>query len=321
VLGTIDFIRSCADGTPDDKPLCIYLPLGYPHPPYGVEEPYFSAIDREKIPPRTSTPEDWTDLPSMMRALVEGQGMTGWSEERWRELRAVYYGMCMRVDHQFGMVIDALKQAGLYDDAAVFMFSDHGDYTGDFGIVEKARNTFQDCLTRVPLIVKPPAGTPVRPRVTDAMVELIDFTATAYEVTDVEPGYDHFGQSLLPVIAGDTDEHRDAVHCEGGRRVGETQAMGVLQEGSLYSPRQRLQTTDERHYEGKAVMTRTAEHKYVLRMYESDELYDLAADPREQRNVIGDPAYTTVLEEMKDRTLRWLWETADVVPHQIDRRS
>ena len=35
---------------PTDQPLCIYLPLTYPHPPYGVEEPWYSLIDRDALP-------------------------------------------------------------------------------------------------------------------------------------------------------------------------------------------------------------------------------------------------------------------------------
>lgn len=325
VLGTAEFIRSCAAGTPDDKPLCLYIPLTYPHPPYGVEEPYYSAIDRGKIPDRVPAPDDGSKLPSIMKGLVEGQHLTGWTEERWRELRAAYYGMCMRVDHQFGLIVEAMKEAGLYDGSAVFFFSDHGDYTGDFGIVEKTQNTFQDCLTRVPFAVKPPKGTPVVPRVSEAMVELIDFTATAYQIAGVEPGYDHFGRSLLPVIAGQTDEHRDAVHCEGGRRIGETQAsemqsMSANTDTGLYSPRLRLQITDAHPYHSKAVMTRTRDFKYVLRLYETDELYDLRRDPDERINVVDDPAFACVLADMKDRTLRWLHETSDVVPRDTDRR-
>ena len=55
-------------------------------------------------------------------------------------------------------------------------------FTGDYGLVEKTQNTFEDCLTRVPLIVKPPADTPLQAGIRDQLVELIDFTATAYEM-------------------------------------------------------------------------------------------------------------------------------------------
>ncbi len=319
VLGAIDKIRSY-DG---EEPLCIYLPIGYPHPPYCVEEPWYSVSDRGKIPRRARHPENWEGKPSILKGICENQNLQGWTEERWTELRATYYGMCARLDHQFGMVTDALHEAGLYDDSAVFLFSDHGDYTGDYGIVEKTQNTFEDCLSRVPFLIKPPAGVPVKPRVSDALVELVDFAATVYDLTGIDPGYDHFGRSLLPVLAGDTDEHRDAVFCEGGRRRGETQAM-ERESGEaldhLYSPRLRLQFTDDGPYHTKATMCRTKTHKYVMRLYEQDELYDLENDPLEERNVIDDPAYTEVKRTLSDRLCRWYMATCDVVPRETDQR-
>jgi len=36
------------------------------------------------------------------------------------------------------------------------LLSDHGDFTGDYRLVEKTQNIFEDCLTRVPLIIKLP---------------------------------------------------------------------------------------------------------------------------------------------------------------------
>ena len=221
------------------------------------------------------------------------------------------------------MVLEALQKAGMYDDTLVFFFSDHGDFTGDYGLVEKTQNTFQDCLTRVPLLVKPPAGTPVAPRVSDALVELIDFPATVYALTGIEAGYDHFGRSLLPVLAGETDSHRDAVFCEGGRRHGERQCMELESNGSpesLYWPRLRLQMCEGPEHT-KAAMCRTAQHKYVRRFYEQDELYDLQTDPRETRNLINDAAYGDVLASLKERMLQWFMETSDVVPYEPDKRQ
>ncbi len=320
VLGAIDRIRS-HEG---DQPLCLYLPLSYPHPPYCVEEPWYSLVARDKLPPRTKAPEGWAGKPSILKGIYEGQHLQGWTEERWTELRAVYYGMCARLDHQFGMVMDALREKGLYDDSAVFLFSDHGDFTGDYGLVEKPQNTFEDCLSRVPFVVKPPLGIPVKPGVSAALVELVDFSATVYELTGIEPGYDHFGKSVLPVLAGQQDEHRDAVFTEGGRLRGERQAMELESTSSgapnLYWPRISLQTTDEGPYHTKAAMCRTKTHKYVQRLYEQDELYDLARDPMEERNLINDPAQREVLIALRERLLRWYMETCDVVPRQTDKR-
>jgi arylsulfatase A-like enzyme len=121
VEGAIDFIRTA----PDDQPLCIYLPLLAPHPPYAVEDPWFSQIDRNKLPPRIHAPKDWHGLPSILSGLYEAQGLGNWSEAHWNELRATYYGMCARVDTQFGMLLEALKEKGMYEETAVLFLSDN----------------------------------------------------------------------------------------------------------------------------------------------------------------------------------------------------
>ncbi len=321
VEGAIDFIKSA----PQDQPVCIYLPLEFPHVVYRVEEPYFSMIDRSKLPPRIPALKDWSLKPSIVKGLYDIFNMSTWTEDRWTELRATYYGMCARVDDQFGRICKALREAGMYDDTAIFVFSDHGDFTGDYGIVEKTQNTFEDCLSRVPFLVKPPTGVPVQPRVSDAMVELIDFPATVEALAGITPKHTHFGRSLLPVLAGTTDEHRDAVFCEGGRLYGEHHAMEggsnpTLDPTHHYYPRIRLQRTDDAPYHTKAAMCRTKRFKYVRRLYEADELYDLEDDPGERCNRINDASLRTVLADLKERMLTWYQETADVVPLEMDRR-
>ena len=319
VDGAVDLIQNA----PGDQPLCIYLPLGYPHPPYGVEDPWYSRIERDRIPARIPSP-DWSKKPSLVAGIYERQGLQGWSEERFTELRATYYGMCARVDAQFGMLVEALRESGIYDDSAIFFFSDHGDFTGDYGLVEKTQNTFEDCLTRVPLIVKPPADVPIEPGVRDQLVELIDFTATAYEWAGIEPDYDHFGRSLTALIGGAADEHRDAVFCEGGRRLAEEQAMekdspSFYDPAGLYWPRVQLQGSEDGEH-SKATMCRSRDFKYVRRLYETDELYDLRLDPGEGDNRIDDPAYAEILSDLRERMLTWYQTTCDVVPYKTDRR-
>lgn len=320
VLGAVERIRN----PPAGKPLCIYLPLSYPHPPYGVEEPYYSRIDRRSLPPRLPVPPDTRLKPGMSNGIRQLLRMDGWTEERWTELRATYYAMCARVDSQFGMILDALRDAGIYDDTAVFFFSDHGDFTGDYGLVEKTQNTFEDCLVRVPFVVKPPVGTPIRPGVCDALIELIDFPATVEALTGIVPQHTHFGRSLLPLIAG-ADEgytHRDAVFCEGGRLLHETHAMERESNQTpdrLYWPSVSLQCGDGPEHT-KAIMVRTKRYKYIRRMYEADELYDLAEDPGELHNRIEDATLRDVLLTLKERLLTHYQETCDVVPLRPDVR-
>jgi arylsulfatase A-like enzyme len=289
-----------------------------------VEEPYYSMIDRGAVPARAPTPADWSRKPSILKGIYDRQHMQNWTEERWVELRATYYGMCARVDHQFGLLMEALRKVGLYDDTAVFFFSDHGDFTGDYGLVEKTQNTFEDCLTRVPFVIKPPAWVPVRPRVSDALVELIDFPATVEALAGITPDHTHFGRSLLPALSVETDDHRDAVFCEGGRSHGEEHCMekestSYQNPGGLYWPRLSLQRSEGPEHT-RAVMCRTQDFKYVRRLYESDELYDLRSDPRERDNRIDDPALAGDLATLKDRLLTFYQETCDIVPHDTDQR-
>lgn len=318
VEGAIELIKN----PPTGKPLCIYLPLGAPHPPYVVEDPWFSMIDRDKLPARIPAPGDWAGKPSVLKGIYERQNLRSWTEQRWTELRATYYGMCARMDHLFGMLIDALYESGVYDDSAIFFFSDHGDFTGDYGLVEKTQNTFEDSLSHVPFIIKPPASVAAAPRVSDALVELIDFPATVEALTAIRPEHTHFGRSLLPVIAGQTDEHRDAVFCQGGRRRGETHCMELQSSQDphdLYWPRLSLQRGKGPEHT-KATMCRTKDFKYVHRLYECDELYDLHSDPAELHNRIDDAGLADTCAALKDRLLTFYLDTSDVVPHDSDRR-
>ena len=322
VRGAIDFLHSY-DG---DQPLCLFLPLGYPHPPYCVEEPWYSRTNRDLVPPR-HVYETWDDKPALLAGIRDGQRLTGWTEARWRELRATYYGMCSRVDHQFGLLLDALRESGLYDASAVFLFSDHGDFTGDYGLVEKTQNTFQDCLSRVPFIVKPPRNVPTANGVREQLVELVDFPATVYDLAGIDCGYWHFGRSLAGLIGDPTLTHRDAVFCEGGRLRGEAQAseresLVANSPLGLYSPRVNLQVQEAQALpHTKAAMCRDQRFKYVRRAYEVDEFYDLAEDPGETRNLIADAGYREPALRLKERLLAWYMETCDVVPMAPDQRN
>lgn len=304
---------------PDAKPFFLYCTLSFPHPPYGCEEPWYSLIDRDKLPPRRPDVETLEGKAEILRDIRAKQDLQNREEKQYNEVRAVYLGMVARFDHQLGLVREKLKETGVYDDTSIFVFSDHGDLTGDYGIEEKCQNSFEDPLTNVPLVVKPAAGTPVCRGRNPALVQLLDLPATVYEMAGVTPDYIQFGQSLCQTIATG-GAHRDAVFCEGGRIKGETQAMEPLHgPESPYWPRISTQhESDAAHTKG--CMIRMGQLKYILRLYEADQLYDLEKDPMELHNCIDDPAYAQPLAEMKNRMLRFYMETGDFVPSQMDKR-
>lgn len=320
VDAAIDRIRH----RPSDQPLCVFLGLTYPHVPYRVEEPYYSAIDRSKLPPRIRL-EECQGKSRIIELIHQYVGMDEYTEEDWNELRAVYLGMCMKVDAQFGRLVQALQEEGIYDDCAIFFLSDHGDFTGNYGLPEKAQNTFEECLTRVPLLIKPPKGVAVDPGISDSLVELVDFYATALDLAGVPSTHTHFGRSLRPVLADRKSEVRSFVCCEGGRMPGETHCDEYHRSSPdgasptiVYWPKMRAQADDEGHEKG--IMLRTRQYKYVCRPQGRDELYDLYKDPGERVNCIDDPALAPLLADLRCRMLKWLEATDDIVPFEGDSR-
>lgn len=308
----------------DDRPVCIFLGLLYPHPPYKAEEPYFSAVDRKRLPNRIR-PEETEGKAKILELIRKYQGMQAYTKEDWDELRAVYLAMCMKVDAQFKRLCDALKEVGEYDNSAIFFFSDHGDYTGDYGLTEKAQNSFEDCLTNVPFLIKPPKAVPCDPGVTESMVELVDLYATVLALAEVSPAHSHFGRSLLPAVADRSVPGRAEVFCEGGRLAEEkhcSEAVDPDKQGRernmVYWPRYAAQWDDEAH--AKGTMVRTREWKYVYRVFGRCELYDLKQDPGEKKNRIGDPACAAVTADLSARLLAWYQTTCDVVPFEKDER-
>lgn len=301
------------------KPLFIYCTLMFPHPPYACEDPWYSSIDRNNLPPRRPNVSTLDDKASMLYAINSKQKLNSWSEERFNELRATYLAMVSRFDHQFGLVVDKLKEANIYDDSSIFVFSDHGDLTGDYTITEKTQNCFEDPISNVPLIVKPAKSFNVKPRISEALVELLDIPATVAEMAGIELDYTQFGKSLLNSLAGD-EVHKDAVFCEGGRIHGEEQAMekGHGPE-SVYWPRLDSQSSEGPEHT-KACMIRMGNIKYTMRLYELDELYDLDKDPMELNNLINDPEYKETILDMKERLLKHYMKTTDFVPNKRDKR-
>lgn len=307
-----------------DQPLCMFLGLMFPHTPYGVEEPYFSRIDRSKLPRRAGY---GTNKPKMEAKLRELMAMEGYTEADWDELRSVYLGMCSKVDDQFARLCQALKDTGMYDNTAIFFFSDHGDYAGHYGIPEKAQNTFEDCLTRVPLLIKPPKGEAVDPGITDSFAELVDFYATAMDYAGVEPDHDHFGKSLRPILEDRRVSLREYVFCEGGRMPYEFQCdeyhaasgkAGMVPNFSMYWPRQNAQLDSQAHEKG--TMIRDKRYKYIHRLTGDHEFYDLETDPLEEHNRYGEEIFAPEVLRLRMAMLDWYQATCDCVPRSYDMR-
>lgn len=317
---TIDGAISSIKARPKDKPFFMFVGLTYPHPPYQIEEKFLNLIKKDKLPKRIPTLTADDQKPSMEVGLKNELGVSTWSETRFNDLRAVYLAMCAKVDFQLGQILTALKEEGIYDDTAILCFSDHGDYTGDFGIVEKAQNCFPDCLTNVPLVIKPPKNFKLSSGINENLVELIDIPATCADFGGFSLKRDQFGKSLVSMMKDKTLKARAFVFSEGGRLPHETCAM-EFQEDTFnplghYAKRQKLQSLMPQHT--KATMIRSDDFKYVKRLFEKDEFYNLSDS--ERVNQIDNPKFEQQISFMKEQLLNWYMATCDVLPQDVDSR-
>ena len=119
---------------------------------------------------------------------------------------------------------------------------------------------------------------------------MVDFLPTLMELSGFDPPIDVEGRSLLPLIRGEVQEWRPACFSEHDHSE---DIYPELRQGG-----------------GRRVMVRTQDWKLVYFMDEriQDEdaaLYDLRVDPYEQKNLAQDPAYQSIVEELKGMARAW----------------
>lgn len=317
---TIDSAIRAIKKRPSAKPFFMFIGLNFPHPPYQIEQKYYDMIDESKLQKRIPSIKDSDGKPLMETGLCKALGVADYSEERFNEIRRVYLAMCAKIDDQLGRIIETLKKENIYDNTAIVVISDHGDYTTDFGLVEKCQNCFPDCLVNVPFIIKPANNIIVDKGINSNLAELTDLCATVYDLAGIKCKRFSFSQSIMPTLLDKTTPHREFVFSEGGRLIGETQSTEMnlfINENDRYAPRQLLQAKEDGTHT-KATMIRTAEYKYIMRLYEKDEFYVLCEG--ESINRIDDEQYKEVIAKLRDKMLLWYQETCDSVPAKFDDR-
>jgi arylsulfatase A-like enzyme len=295
------------------EPWVLVLTLFAPHPPFAVAEPWFSMHARSAMPDRVPVGNGKPMFQAELRARASLDGLT---DDDWAEIAATYYGMVSRVDDQLARVLAAVDRSGAGDRTVTFTYTDHGEYLGDYGLVEKWPSGLDDCLLRNPLIV---AGPGVREGAAfDGFIEMIDLVPTWCDLAETEVGHDQFGRSLVPVLSGHRETHRDAAFSEGGFRLDE-EVRNELPAEFPYDIKTGL-LHEQPALVARAVAVRTDEWTYVHRTVEPDELYDRARDPHETANVVSDKGNAEVAAALRERVLTWLVETSDTIPVERDPR-
>ena len=308
-----------------EKPFFLFLPTSMPHPPYAAPEPFHSMYNPDELPDLRPPVVD--GKPEFYRLIRQYRNLEG-QTDLLKKIQAVYLGMISHVDDQFGKLLKALDESGLADSTTVIVASDHGDWAGDYGLVEKWPSGLDDTLTRVPLIIRSPGFK--QGHTVNEPVELFDIMATVLDLAEIEAEHTHFARSLVPQLEGKPGDPNRAVFAEGGYDLQEPHCFegrpdrlfnGVPRDASnIYYPKGKLQQ-DVPHSVCRSAMIRTLDYKLVRRTADVHELYDLRNDPQELNNVYGKEQYRTVQLELESRLLDWYIRTSDSVPFHEDPRG
>jgi arylsulfatase A-like enzyme len=298
-----------------ERPVCIFLALFNPHPPYVAPADFYHMYSARALPPLI--PPGDARRPNFHRAIRQAYGLDRLSDEGLRTVRAVYYGQVSYSDWLLGELMEAMQRTGRDKDTALIAFSDHGDYAGDYGLVEKWPSGLEDCLTRVPMIVRIPGGVPGV--VATEMVEAFDVVQTCLELAGAQASHTHFSRSLIPQTMGKGGDSQRAAFTEGGYNTYEPQAFEPLIAG-LYGPKTRLQNEHpETITRPASVRTRT--HKLIVRPNGQSELYDCVRDPDMRQNLFGDSSVASVQAALQTRLLHWYINTSGIAPMDKDGRD
>lgn len=248
-----------------------------------------------KVKPQTGEPKAWDRMTGRLdpeqrktweaaylkrseafhRAKPAGDDLIRW---KYQEYMKDYMGCIAGVDDSVGRLMKHLDESGLADNTVVIYSSDQGFYLGEHGWYDK-RWMYEESL-RMPLIVRWPNK--VRPgSVNRQMVSNLDFAETFLEIAGVPVPEDMQGQSMVPMLAGETPAD--------WRK-------------SFYY---RYYEYPKPHKVPPHYGVRTERHKLIYYPRTDEwELFDLEKDPHEIRSVYAEAAYAETVKELKAELAR-----------------
>lgn len=241
-----EFLRA----VPDESPWHYFVSFVGPHDPWDSPSEYMGPYREAEMPGAIADPMDGKPAWQRERAERMSAGMTA---EHLAEAQRQYCGMVSLIDTWLGRMVSVLKSRGMYENTVIVYCADHGELLGDHGLFTK--QAYYESSVRVPIIV---AGPGVKAQgASDALVELFDLAPTILELAGAEPLPEMAARSLMAVLGGATDQHRDYQLSE--------------LHGSPGRPETRMV------FDGR--------HKLIERAGDLPQLYDLADDPAELLNL------------------------------------
>ena len=290
VQACIDYLKQ----RKSEKPLALVFGTNWPHVPLPQPE----GVDPAKVrvqPMHIDTPE-------------------------FRHYRARYINAVMKMDAEIGAVYEAAKEHLGIENTFFLQTSDHGAQL-PFG-----KWNLYDEGTRVPLIAQWNGKIAAGAR-TMALAQWIDVLPTLIEVGGGRPPVDLDGKSLVPVLTGQTDTHRDAIFTT---HTGDND-MNVYPSRSMRTARWKYIRNLHPEFRFTSHIDRSANEDslayiasweraaqtdpqaaFLVKRYRerpAEELYDLEADPFELNNLASSNA--AQFDEMRRGLDTWMKTTGD----------
>jgi N-sulfoglucosamine sulfohydrolase len=279
------------------RPFFLWVGFHDPHRPYrpgAIVHPHAPAEVR--VPPYLAdTPETRADL-------------------------ALYYDATARMDADIGRMLEELDRRKLSAKTLVIFLSDNGPP------FPREKGTLYDSGTRTPLILSWP-GVIVRGSVFDSgLVSTVDLTPTLLDVAGVEPPKTMQGRSFRAVLrdpgsyAGRTYvfSERNWHDCDEHQRALRTIRFKLIRTDA-YTDLPLCITADIGASPSFLALRGRLKARQLTvaqsRLFESPrarlELYDLAKDPWELRNVADEPRYAKDVRELARVLQEWMEQTDD----------
>ena len=276
------------NGQRGDKPWVLFVSFVSPHYPMMAPREFYDLYDFESVgwPHRHKDAPDHPALQEIYRFYNYNDFFT---DQRVRQARRGYYGLCSFVDSLVGRLLDTLDAGGLGNETRVIYTTDHGELLGDHGMWTKM--LMYEGSAAIPLILAGP-GVP-EGRVVDTPVSLVDCRPTILEGAGVSPAGDDEalpGHSLFAIAQGARPERTilSEFH-DGGSRAG-------------------------------YFMIRRDEWKYVYYVGSRPQLFDLARDPQEDEDLGDSPRHAGVRQDC-EAALREILDPEAVNKRALDDQA
>ncbi|MBC2593453.1 sulfatase [Ruficoccus amylovorans] len=246
-------------------------------------------------PERVRVPACYPDTPAFRRQIAR------------------HYECIQLVDQEVGWILQALEADDLLEDTAIFFFSDHG-----MDLLRHKQFCY-DGGTHVPLVVSVPQDH--RAGVTEKrLVSSIDIAAASLELAGLEVpewmdarNFMTEGNERSCVFSARdrcdfTIDRIRSVRTERYRYI-----RNYLTDRPLMQPQYRDQTECYLEYRRLWAEGRLNDEQapYAGDARPAEELYDHAADHDEVHNLVGDPCYEDIREQLSATLERWIIETND----------